>query len=151
MHLKIKISANVWWLFGNVWRLVVEYSLSTFPDKIDEWLGEIFIAGIKTFRPLPDSPPLVPRFSKRSRLFTEGLIIPSRTPPELVNFHPERIAEVKKAQWDRGIKRCTFNNPYSMLKLQLFIKLHLLTYFDTFCSLNQKLPNNSSSCLSNWS
>ena len=103
MHLRLKISANVRWLFGE-YSAISRWSSrnirrALLPTKHHQWFRKIFNASIENF----GHREMLPHEYHEFRLFAESSVIPPEHRLMLVNFHRECISDAKKAQWDRAM------------------------------------------------
>ena len=103
MHLRLKISANVRWLFGE-YSAISRWSSPNFrrallPTKHRQWFAKNVNASIENF----EHREMLPHEYHEFWLFAEGSVIPPEHRLMLVSFHWECISDTKKAQWDRAI------------------------------------------------
>ena len=104
MHLGLKISATVRWLFGE-YSTISRWSSpnirwTLLPTKHRQWFAKNFNASTENF----GHREMLTHDYHEFRLFTEGSVIPPEHRLMLVNFHRECISDAKKAQWDRAIR-----------------------------------------------
>ena len=100
MHLRLKISANNRWLFGE-YSAISRWSSPNIrqalpPTKHRQWFAKNVNASIENF----GHREMLPHEYHEFRLFTEGSVIPPEHRLMLVNFHRECIGDAKKPQWD---------------------------------------------------